>query len=70
LFTFYFEEKCDTAIQLTEDLSKNIKGDLTQYPNEKEVLVTPYTLFKVNTVDFDETTQLYQIHLTHIPIHA
>lgn len=68
LFTFDFPQICDTAIKLTENKSDKNSINLTQFPNEQEVLVTPYTLFKVISVVFDTTTNWYQIHLTHVPI--
>lgn len=68
LFIFDFPSKCDTAIKLTKDESKGINEDMTEYPYEKEVLVTPYTLFKVNSIDFNQETNWYRIHLTNIPI--
>jgi hypothetical protein len=68
LFIFDFPETCDTAIKLTKDESKNIKEDLTTIPSEKEVLVTPYTLFEVASVSFNDDTKWYRIHLTNIPI--
>jgi hypothetical protein len=68
LFVLDFPEICDTAIKLNKDESKNITENLSKYPVEKEVLVTPYTLFKVNSVNFDETTKWYRIHATNVPI--
>lgn len=68
LFTLDFPQTCDTAIKLTKDEPKKINENLTQFPREKEVLVTPYTLFQVNSVEFDEQTKWYRIHLTNMPI--
>lgn len=68
VFIVDFPERCDTALKLTKDESKKITEDLTELPQEKEVLVTPYTLFEVNSVDFDENTTWYRIHLTNVPI--
>ena len=68
LFTLDFPQICDTAIKLTKDESKKITEDLTEFAREKEVLVTPYTLFQVNSVEFDEQTKWYLIHLTNVPI--
>ncbi|CAF4050785.1 unnamed protein product [Rotaria sp. Silwood1] len=68
LFIFDFPTTCDTAIKLNKDESKNITDNLSKFPHEQEVLVTPYTLFEINSVDFDENTKWYRIHVTNIPI--
>jgi hypothetical protein len=68
LFILDFPKKCDTAIKLNKDESKNITEDLSEYSHEKEILITPYTLFKVESVNFDKNTQWYQIHIINVPI--
>ena len=68
LFIFDFSQICDTAIKLNEDKEKGIKENLSDWPDEQEILITPYTLFQVKNVEFDRSIQLYRIHLIHVPI--
>ena len=58
LFTFFFNDKCITAVDLDE---------LSQFQDEKEVLVLPFTLFKLDSISFDPTSRHYDINLINIP---
>jgi hypothetical protein len=59
LFIYIFPEKCDTAIDI---------HDLSQFSDEEEVLVLPFTLFKVSKIIENCATGGCEIFLTYIPL--
>ncbi|UJR17152.1 hypothetical protein I4U23_004048 [Adineta vaga] len=62
LMKFSFPDTCYTAIDLS------IAKPLSQYPQEKEVLLLPGTLFEVHGVTRDEDTGYHLIQLENVPI--
>ncbi|CAF1518796.1 unnamed protein product [Adineta steineri] len=66
LFIFEFSNSCKTAIDLTR-VSENLPP-LSQYPDEEEVLILPYTLFKVLTVIEATDNEPFTIFLQNIPV--
>jgi hypothetical protein len=62
---FYFPESCDTAIQLDAFSDKLLS--LSEFEDEREVLVFPMISFRVNTIDIDEKNGVYSNHLKNIP---
>ncbi|CAF1247826.1 unnamed protein product [Rotaria sordida] len=66
LFIYEFSERCPTAI----DLSRiNIKFPcISEYEDEEEVLILPYTLFQVINVREETETQPFTIHLLNIHV--
>ncbi|CAF0802577.1 unnamed protein product [Adineta ricciae] len=57
LFEYIFDIECATAIQL---------GEISFFEQEQEVLILPFTLFKVESVNFDEPSSHYRITLRYI----
>ncbi|CAF3623881.1 unnamed protein product [Rotaria sp. Silwood1] len=64
LMVFNFAETCDTAIQLFT-LSKDLPG-ISDFEDEREVLILPYTLFHVTNIDTDKTTIQQTIYLENV----
>ncbi len=58
LFHFNFPEKCCTAFDIQ---------DISQFPDEEEVLVFPFTLFKVTNIE-QISSEHHIISLTNVPI--
>lgn len=67
IFIFDFPEICDQAINLSR-----ISIDtpcLSEYEDEKEILILPYTLFEVTRIKKDnDDDELYTIYLTNVII--
>ncbi|CAF3456059.1 unnamed protein product [Rotaria sp. Silwood2] len=68
LLTFHFPTKCPTAINLTR--INDQLPPLSSFTGEEEVLLLPFTLFKVNSIetDTDTETRQYFINLTNAPV--
>jgi len=64
LLTIHFPKRCPTAIDLTKRSDK--LPPLSEYPNEEEVLILPYTLFTVKDIQFDSHDKQYYITLTNV----
>lgn len=58
ILTYQFFETCLTAIDIAQ---------ISQFPEEEEVLVLPFTLFRVNDITVEPTTGIYKISLNHVP---
>ena len=67
LFTFEFPDRCDQAINLSR-ISID-KPCLSEYQDEQEVLILPWTLFEVTQVckTLDDH-QLYTVHLKNVNV--
>ena len=63
LFIFNFPEKCDQAINLNRISDK--QPCLSEYENEAEILILPWTLFQVDSVERDSSS-IYTICLTNV----
>jgi hypothetical protein len=66
LFIFDFPEKCETAIALSQ-LNEKLRS-LSDFEDEAEVLVLPYTLFKVTDMKIYQQTDWCHIFLTNVPV--
>ncbi|UJR18299.1 hypothetical protein I4U23_005202 [Adineta vaga] len=66
LMVFYFAEICDTAIHLFA-LSADLPG-ISDFEDEREVLVLPLTSFHVTNIEIDERTGQHTIHLANLPL--
>ena len=64
LMVFNFAEKCDTALQLFR-LSDTLPS-ISDFENEREVLVLPCTVFHVTDIKIDEITGQRTIYLENI----
>jgi hypothetical protein len=58
ILTYIFKEKCSTAIDL---------NGLTNFDDEEEVLLFPFTTFKVESIIYDTVNKLCNISLLYIP---
>ncbi|UJR17020.1 hypothetical protein I4U23_003918 [Adineta vaga] len=65
LITFHFPHKCSTAINLTRVNDK--LPPLSNFADEEEVLLLPFTLFQVRSINIDSHTGKYEIILYNIP---
>jgi hypothetical protein len=59
LFTHDFPVDCDTAI--------NIRF-LSKHADEAEILLLPFTLFKVTNISFEKASRKCNIHLVHVSL--
>ena len=66
LLIFEFPTRCKTAIDLTR-ISENLPP-ISQYADEEEVLILPYTLFKVLNVFEATQNEPFSIYLQNIPV--
>ncbi|CAF1373394.1 unnamed protein product [Rotaria sp. Silwood1] len=64
IMEFNFIESCPTALMLYKKLEKH--EPISDYPNEYEILVMPFTMFRVTNIDKDDTDR-YVIHLECVP---
>jgi hypothetical protein len=64
LFTFNFPHTCDQAINLGRISDR--QPCLSEFEDEAEVLILPWTLFQVDSVEKDSSTSIYTIHLSNI----
>lgn len=64
LFIFHFADKCDQAINLSR--ISNTQPCLSEYEDESEVLILPWTLFQVDRVKKDSVTSSYIINLSNV----
>ncbi|CAF3797099.1 unnamed protein product [Rotaria sordida] len=64
LFIFNFPVQCNQAINLSR--ISDTQPCLSEYENEEEVLVLPWTLFQVEQVDKDLSSSSYTIYLTNV----
>jgi hypothetical protein len=62
LLIFHFPQLCDTAINLS-NIPEYQLPSLSVYPEEKEVLVSPQTHFKVKKIEPDQRRERYTIYL-------
>ena len=65
LLTLDFPQKCPTAINLNK-ISETIPA-LSEFEDEQEILVLPYTLFSVRDIKIDSQSGQYRITLTNVP---
>ncbi|CAF1526640.1 unnamed protein product [Adineta ricciae] len=65
ILTLVFPEKCPTAINLTK-ISDTLPL-LSEFEDEKEVLILPFTLFSVKEMKIDSQTKQYRITLINVP---
>ena len=65
LMVFNFVEKCDTAIQLFR-LSDTLPS-ISDFEDEREVLILPMTLFHVTDIKINEVTGQHTIYLDNLP---
>ncbi|CAF3660424.1 unnamed protein product [Rotaria sp. Silwood1] len=67
LLSFYFPEVCRTAIDLTKISDRLL--NLSEFPEEEEVTLLPFTLFQVSAINVDATRKnQYRITLTNVPV--
>ncbi|UJR19009.1 hypothetical protein I4U23_022139 [Adineta vaga] len=66
LLMFHFTTKCCTAIDLTR-INDHLPA-LSIFPGEEEVLLLPFTLFKVNSIEVDTQKRQYFINLVNVPV--
>ena len=66
LFVFEFLTRCKTAINLSR-ISKDLPP-ISQFEDEEEVLILPYTLFKVVKVTEETPTEPFSIYLQNVPV--
>ncbi|CAF2053034.1 unnamed protein product, partial [Rotaria magnacalcarata] len=59
-----FTESCSTALMLYKKLEKH--EPISDFPNECEILVMPFTMFRVTNIDKDDTDR-YVIYLECVP---
>lgn len=64
IFIFNFPNKCDQAINL-DRISDELPA-LSDFENEAEVLILPWTLFQVDSVEQDSSSSIYTICLTNV----
>ncbi|CAF0835120.1 unnamed protein product [Rotaria sordida] len=65
LLIFHFPQPCDTAINLSEIPEYQLPC-ISNYENEKEVLVGPRTFFKVTEIEIDRFNEQYMIYLEYM----
>jgi hypothetical protein len=65
LMDFNFVKKCDTALQLFR-LSDTLPA-ISDFEDEREVLVLPLTLFQVTDIKIDKVTGQHTIDLENVP---
>ncbi len=66
LFIYKFPERCPTAIDLSRINEK--LPCISEYEDEQEVLILPYTLFEVVDVSEQTETQPFTIHLQNVHV--
>lgn len=66
LLIFYFPQLCDTAINLSA-IPEHQLPCISNYENEKEVLVGPRTFFRVTEIEEHKNGEQYTIHLENLP---
>ena len=64
VFVFRFPAKCDQAINLCR-ISDELPA-LSDFEEEAEVLILPWTLFQVDSVENDVSSKFYTITLTNV----
>jgi hypothetical protein len=65
LLIFYFPQPCDTAINLSEIPEYQLPC-ISNYENEKEVLIGPRTFFKVTEIETDRSNERCTIYLENL----
>ena len=65
LLIFYFPQVCDTAINLSAIPEYELPC-ISNYENEKEVLVGPRTFFRVTDIERNRVDEQYTIHLENL----
>lgn len=65
LLIFHFSQPCDTAINLAAIAEYHLPC-ISNYENEREVLVGPRSVFKVTKIEFDPTNEQYTIFLENL----
>ena len=68
MMVFSFPEKCDTAIQLFQVSNK--VPSISDFPQEREVLILPFTLFRQTDIQYDRAKKLYRIYLENFTSNA
>lgn len=65
LLIFYFPQPCDTAINLSA-IPEHQLPCISNYEDEKEVLVGPRTFFRVTEIEEQQSDGRYTIHLENL----
>jgi hypothetical protein len=65
LLVFYFPQPCDTAINLSEIPEYQLPC-ISNYENEKEVLIGPRTFFRVTEIGTDQSNERCTIYLENL----
>ncbi len=65
LLVFYFPQPCNTAINLSEIPEYQLPC-ISNYENEKEVLISPRTFFKVTEIEIDRSDERCTIYLENL----
>ena len=68
LLIYDFPEKCETALALSRPGENNPDRCLSEFKQEEEVLILPYTLFRVTDIQIHRQTKWYYICLTNVPL--
>jgi hypothetical protein len=64
LFIFNFPTKCEQAINLCR--ISNEQACLSEFEDEDEVLILPWTLFRIDSVEKESSSSSYTIYLTNV----
>ncbi|CAF3707115.1 unnamed protein product [Rotaria sp. Silwood1] len=67
LLIFHFPQPCDTAINLSKIPQYQLPC-ISNYENEKEILIAPRTFFKVTDIEIDQPPERYTIYLENFII--
>ena len=65
LLIFYFPQPCDTAINLSK-IPEHQLPCISNYEDEKEVLIGPRTFFRVMEIETNQSNQRCTIHLENL----
>jgi len=65
LLIYHFSQPCDTAINLS-GIPRYHLPCISNYENEKEVLIAPRTFFQVTDIQFNQSTNRCTIHLENL----
>jgi hypothetical protein len=69
LITFEFPNECDTTIDLDKvPVPEKDKEHISQFQDEKEILILPYTLFKVANFTKSDDSKRCEITLINVPV--
>lgn len=68
LFKYSFPEQCKTALALSRLRGNENDRCLSDFEQEDEVLILPYTLFQVTKIEIDQKSKWYYISLKNVPV--